>query len=670
MYRYLSGVNSPQDIKKMNKMQMIELSKEIRKFLVKKVSATGGHLASNLGVVELTLALHKVFDSPTDKIIWDVGHQAYVHKIITGRKEQFDTLRQFKGLSGFPKESESEHDIFDTGHSSTSISAGLGIAVARDINKEKFNVISVIGDGAITGGMAIEALNNLGFLKKNMIVVFNDNEMSIDKNTGAFSTYMSKIIRNSETLIFKDNVDKIMNLTQVGEIISKKANRLTDSIISSFSPEQCGFIDALGIKYIGPLDGHNLDELIDIFEYAKHVDGPKFIHVKTIKGKGYKFAEKCPENYHGVGKFDYKEGVKHSGSRSISSIVGTTLSEMASYNDKIVAITAAMPTGTGLNIFEKFHPDRYFDVGITEQHATTFSAGLAKAGMKPYFAVYSTFLQRGYDQLIHDVCITKKAVTFLVDRAGLVGNDGETHHGQFDLSYMNIIPNLIVMAPKDTDEMVEMIKYSERCDYPLSIRYPRGTEYYFDKSEYNLFKKEHSFENTPIDTYNIGNPEVIFDNITKKENLEKDNCNPEIKCSKKEIEDVKNIHNDDFRRKKIAVITIGNMLLPAIKAIDNIKDESFEYRIINSRYLKPLNIEKYLELLDGINYVVTIEDNVVTGGFGSNIEKIIAQNNLKTKLEIIGIPDAFIEHGDTEILMDKIGMSPEIIKERIIEFCR
>lgn len=638
MYKLLEGVNSPQDIKKMNMKQLKELSKEIRKFLVRNISETGGHLASNLGIVEVTLALHKVFDSPVDKLIWDVGHQSYVHKMITGRKEEFPTLRQYNGLSGFPKESESEHDIFDTGHSSTSISAALGIASARDIKKEDYDVIAIIGDGAITGGMAIEALNNLGYMEKDMIIIFNDNEMSIDKNTGAFSSYMSKIIKNSEAMSFKDNIDKIMNMTSVGEAFSKRANRLTDSIISSISPSECSFMDALGVKYIGPIDGHNIEEMIDILEYAKHIKGPKFIHVKTVKGKGYRFAEDRPDAYHGVGKFDYREGVKKSEKRSISSMVGMTLSDMADSNEKIVAITAAMPSGTGLNIYEKFHPDRYFDVGIAEQHGVTFSAGLAKAGMKPYFAVYSTFLQRAYDQLIHDVCITNKAVTFLVDRAGLVGNDGETHHGEFDLSYLNPIPNITVMAPSDTREMMDMMYFSQKILSPLAIRYPRGSEYYLDKDDYS-FMKCSKIEKLPLTMENIGRPQIIYDGI--KEGT-----------------------------KKIAILSIGNMLLPSMEAVDMIlkENDNISFKIINARYLKPLDEKVYLEILQGIDKVYTVEDNVVTGGYGSSIEHLIAPNDLKIDLEIIGIPERFIAHGNTEDLMDEIAMSSEKLKERIEVF--
>ncbi len=645
MYELISGVNSPSDIKKMNKEELNDLSKDIRKFLIKKVSARGGHLASNLGVVELTLALHKVFNSPKDKIIWDVGHQAYVHKILTGRKDGFDSLRQYGGMSGFPKESESEHDIFDTGHSSTSISVALGLACARDIQKENYQVIAVIGDGAFTGGMAIEALNNLGYLKKNMIVILNDNEMSIDKNTGAFSSYMSKIMMNSDTLIMKENLDKFMNMTQIGSKISKRANRLTDSIFTSLSPSECGLIDALGIKYFGPVDGHNIEELVETLEFIKNVDGPKFIHVKTVKGKGYKFAQDHPEDYHGVGKFDYRQGVKLGKKRSISSIVGLTLAEMANYNESIVAITAAMPTGTGLNIFSKLHPDRYFDVGIAEQHATTFAAGLAKAGMKPYFAVYSTFLQRGYDQLIHDVCITGKPVTFLIDRAGLVGNDGETHHGIFDLSYLNPIPNLTVMAPMDSQEMIDMIRFSERIDSPLAIRYPRGSEYVISQKDYDFCR----IDREGLDSYSIGKPQVLIDELGTSIN--------------------------ENNLKKVAIISIGNMMKPVLDCLPALRHKymeghdgnNFELILLNARYLKPLDEEAYLDVLTRVDHVITLEDNVVTGGFGSNILKIISDNKLSTKLDIFAIPERFIEHGDTDILMDELGLSASKIGQRILD---
>ncbi len=391
MCNYLNEVNSPEDIKKLNTAEMEELAEEIRQFLINSISKTGGHLASNLGVVELTLALHKVFDSPKDKLIWDVGHQSYVHKIITGRKDEFATLRQLNGLSGFPKENESEHDIFDTGHSSTSISVGLGIACARDIKREDFNVVSVIGDGSITGGMALEAINHLGYLNKKMIIILNDNEMSIDKNVGGMSRYLSSIIRNAKANQVKDQIEKILSMTKAGNFIYKTADKVKDGIISKFTPQDCDLFESFGIKYYGPIDGHNIKELIDILNKAKNKKGPVLLHVITEKGKGYEFAENAPDKYHGVSKFNIEQGLKASTKESISSHVCKKLVEMADKDDKIVAITAAMPSGTGLNTFAISYPYRYYDVGIAEQHATTFAAGLAKEGMKPYFAVYSCY---------------------------------------------------------------------------------------------------------------------------------------------------------------------------------------------------------------------------------------------------------------------------------------
>ncbi len=484
MYKYLDKVNSPKDIKDMNVEEMDLLAKDIRKFLVRSISKTGGHLASNLGVVELTLSLHKVFDSPKDKIVWDVGHQSYVHKILTGRKDEFTTLRQFNGLSGFPKENESPHDIFDTGHSSTSISVAEGLACARDIKKEKSNIIAVIGDGSITGGMALEALNHVGYTNTDMTIILNDNEMSIDKNVGGMAKHLSSIISNSMTHKVKNEVEKILSVAPGGNLISKTANKVKDNIISKFIPQECAFFDSIGIKYYGPIDGHNIKELIDILNKVKKKKGPTLVHVITKKGKGYRYAEEAPDKYHGVSKFDIKEGIKPSTSQSISAQVGKKLVKMADKDNRVTAVTAAMPSGTGLNLFEKEYPNRYYDVGIAEQHATTFCAGLAKAGMKPYFAVYSSFLQRAYDQVIHDVCITNKNVTFLIDRAGIVGNDGETHHGMFDLSYLNVIPNIIVMAPKDSKELDLMMDLSLDVNLPMAIRYPRGNSYELNIGEY------------------------------------------------------------------------------------------------------------------------------------------------------------------------------------------
>ena len=615
MCNYLNKVNSPEDIKKLNTKEMEELAEEIRQFLIESISKTGGHLASNLGVVELTLALHKVFDSPKDKLIWDVGHQSYVHKIITGRKDDFKTLRQLDGLSGFPKENESEHDIFDTGHSSTSISVGLGIACARDIKREDFNVVSVIGDGSITGGMALEAINHLGYLNKKMIIILNDNEMSIDKNVGGMSRYLSSIIRNAKANQVKDQIEKIFSMTKTGNYIYKKADKFKDGIISKFTPQDCELFESFGIKYYGPIDGHNMKELVDILNKAKNKKGPVLLHVITKKGKGYKFAEQKPDKYHGVSKFNIEEGLKSSSSESISSHVGKKLVKMADEDESIVAITAAMPSGTGLNHFSVSYPYRYYDVGIAEQHATTFAAGLAKEGMKPYFAVYSSFLQRGYDQIIHDISITKKNVTFLIDRAGLVGNDGETHHGVFDLSYLNIVPNITVMAPKDSKELDLMMDLSAKINGPVAIRYPRGNTYNINKGSYDEIK--------------LGTYEVLE------------------------------------QGSDVLVLAIGNMVKKALDVRDILLKENINPTIVNARFLKPMDEELLSELLKTHSKVVTIEDNIVSGGFGSRINKFIIDNNYNVKIENIGIPDKFVEHGSVDELFATIGMSDEQIADRI-----
>ncbi|MGL5347412.1 MAG: 1-deoxy-D-xylulose-5-phosphate synthase [Peptostreptococcaceae bacterium] len=615
MYKYLDKVNSPKDIKTMTTSEMDLLAKDIRKFLVRSISQTGGHLASNLGVVELTLALHKVFDSPKDKIVWDVGHQSYVHKIITGRRNDFVSLRQFNGLSGFPKENESPHDIFDTGHSSTSISVAQGLACARDIKKEDGSVIAVIGDGSITGGMALEALNHLGYTKTNMIVILNDNEMSIDKNVGGISRYLSSIIRNSTVSKVKDEVEKILNITSAGTLITKTASKVKDNLVSTFTPQECSFFDSIGVKYYGPIDGHNTDELIDMLKKVKKQNGPVLLHVITKKGKGYRFAEERPEKYHGVSKFEITEGVKSSNNVSISQQVGEKLTSMAAKDNRVVAITAAMPSGTGLSIFEKEYPNRYYDVGIAEQHATTFAAGLAKNGMKPYFAVYSSFLQRAYDQTIHDVCITKKPVTFLIDRAGIVGNDGETHHGAFDLSYLNNIPNIIVMAPKDSKELDLMLDLSLELEQPVAIRYPRGNSYYLEVGKYN-----------PIE---LGTYEVISEG------------------------------------EKTVILAIGNMVKHALEAKAILLRDNINPTIVNARFLKPIDEELLHNLLIKYKNVVTIEDNVGSGGFGSRINQFVIDNNYNVNIKNIALPNEFIQHGDVDSIYDMVGLSPNKIADKI-----
>ena len=586
MYKYLDKVNSPKDIKEMSIEKLDLLAKDIRKFLLKSISKTGGHLASNLGVVELTLSLHKVFNSPKDKIVWDVGHQSYVHKILTGRKDEFTTLRQFSGLSGFPKENESPHDIFDTGHSSTSISIAEGLACARDIKNEDSHIIAVIGDGSITGGMALEALNHVGYINADMTIILNDNEMSIDKNVGGLANHLSSIINKS-----KDNT--------INNIISKESS----------------FFEDIGIKYYGPIDGHNTKDLIDILNTVKNKKGPKLLHVVTKKGKGYKYAEEAPDKYHGVSKFDIEEGIKPSISQSISSQVGKKLIKMAHKDNEIVAVTAAMPSGTGLNLFEREYPDRFYDVGIAEQHAATFCAGLAKSGMKPYFAVYSTFLQRAYDQVIHDVCITKKNVTFLIDRAGIVGNDGETHHGMFDLSYLNIIPNIIVMAPKDSKELDLMMDLSLDINLPMAIRYPRGNSYELNLGEY-----------TPI---KLGTYEVIS------------------------------------KGEDIAILAIGTMVKHSIEAKQILVGDNINPTIVNARFLKPMDENLLHKIFKEHKTIITIEDNVIDGGFGSRVNKFMVDNNYKSKIINIGLPDEFVQHGNAEDIYEYVGLSSKCIAKRI-----
>jgi 1-deoxy-D-xylulose-5-phosphate synthase len=542
MYKYLYNVNSPEDLKKMNIKELNEFTNEIRKFLVKSVSKTGGHLASNLGIVELTLAFHYIFETPKDKIVWDVGHQAYVHKMITGRTSEFETLRKFNGLSGFPKRNESEHDAFDTGHSSTSISAGLGIAMARDIKKEDCEVVSVIGDGALTGGMAFEALNHLGHTQTNMTVILNDNEMSIDKNVGSMSNYLLKLRTNKAYKKMKVEFENITNyIPKIGDTVYKTADKIKDSLKYIVSPG--ALFEEMGIKYFGPIDGHNIEELIKTFKTIKKFKGPSIVHVITTKGKGYRFAENDPGKYHGVSPFDPKKGIQKSSKGTYSSVVGEKMIEMADTDGNIAAITAAMPSGTGLSKFQNTYPERFFDVGIAEGHAVTFASGLAANGIKPYFAVYSTFLQRGYDQIIHDVALSNLPVTLLLDRAGIVGDDGETHHGVFDLSYLNSIPNLTVMAPMDKYELEKMLDLSRTMYCPVAIRYPRGEVFKYKKDDFEL---------------NIGK----WDIMKKGSN--------------------------------VALIGIGSMVKTCLKCADILKERGINITVINGRFLKPLD-SKMLE---------------------------------------------------------------------------
>lgn len=616
MYQYLTKINSIEDLKKLNAKEIKVLADEIRDFLIKSVSKTGGHLASNLGIVELTLALHTTFNSPEDKIIWDVGHQAYVHKILTGRRDKFSTLRQYKGLSGFPKRYESEHDHFDTGHSSTSISAAMGLATARDLKKDKYKVIAVIGDGAMTGGMAFEALNHIGQSEKDIIVVLNDNEMSISPNVGGLSNYLNKIRTAPIYSKVKDDVEYLIsNIPAIGKSVMKTAEKAKDSIKYFFVPGV--LFEELGFTYIGPIDGHDYSALYEVMNRTKNIKGPVLLHVVTKKGKGYPLAEKSPDKFHGVSSFDIKTGepISSSTSLSYSEIAGNTLVECADKDERIVAITAAMPSGTGLNAFAKKHPNRFFDVGIAEQHAATFAAGMAAGGFKPVFAVYSTFLQRAYDQVIHDACIQNLPVTYLIDRSGLVGNDGETHHGALDVSFLSCIPNLTFIAPKDGLELKEAVKFAMKHNGPIAIRYPRGSSVIEGEGSFNPLKLGKGEIN-----YQSGNDVLI-----------------------------------------IALGTLGNMAMDICKELE--KNNIFS-TLVNPRFIKPMDKDLIVGLAQKHKIIYTIEDNAKIGGFGSLVQVLLNDNKIFKEVKVFALPDEFIEHGDVDTLYGDLGLnSVNIIDE-------
>ncbi|WP_066500210.1 1-deoxy-D-xylulose-5-phosphate synthase [Abyssisolibacter fermentans] len=621
-YKYISSINSLDDFRKLNLEELDILSLELRDFIINVMSKNGGHLASNLGVVELTLALHKVFNSPEDKIVWDVGHQSYVHKIITGRKNEFHTIRKYKGLSGYPKRKESVHDIFETGHSSTSVSAGLGIALARDIKKEDYNVISVIGDGAMTAGMVYEAMNHAGEVKTKFIVVLNDNEMSISKNIGGLSNYLTKLRTAPSYLNTKKDIKKLLNsIPKIGGKLCRTTENIKNSLKYLVVPGV--FFEELGFKYLGPIDGHNINELIKTMKIAKKYNGPVLIHAVTKKGKGYYPAEKNPDKFHGTPPFDISTGcqVKKKSGQSYSSVLGDTLVKLAKEDNSITAITAAMPLGTGLTKFKQEHPDRFFDVGIAEQHGVTLSAGLASRNLKPFYAVYSSFLQRGYDQVLHDVCIQNLPVVFALDRAGIVGSDGETHHGVFDFSYLSHIPNMTIMAPKGKQEFISMIEFAAKYkDGPIALRYPRG----------NCIEYE-GYDSKQIE---IGKGEVLH-------------------------------HGKD-----IALIAIGHMVNEAVKAYNMLLEDGIEVTVFNARFLKPLDEEAIDSIVKKHNVIITIEDNVLVGGFGSYINDYLIKKQYNNIVYNIGYEDKFIEHGNVEQLYADYGVNCNkiigIIKERIL----
>ena len=594
------------------------LAGEIREFLVEKVSKTGGHLASNLGVVELTMALHLICDLPKDKIIWDVGHQSYTHKLLTGRKKGFEDLRSYGGMSGFPKRKESQCDAFDTGHSSTSISAGLGYVRARDLKHEDYTVISVIGDGSLTGGMAYEALNNASNLKTNFIVVLNDNHMSISENVGGMSRYLTNL-RTADiyTGLKKGVTNALQQVPVMGDRMIEHIRKTKSSIKQLVVPGM--FFEDMGITYLGPIPGHNLPMLCKALKEAKKVEGPVLLHVMTTKGKGYEPAETAPDKFHGIGPFDIESGkvlAKKDGD-TYTDVFGKVLCDEASRNPDIVAITAAMADGTGLARFKKHYPNRFFDVGIAEEHGVTFAAGLAAGGLKPVFAVYSSFLQRGYDQLIHDVALQNLPVVFGVDRAGLVGSDGETHQGIFDLSFLSNIPNMTVMSPKNKWELADMLRFALQMNSPVAIRYPRGKAY---------------------DGY--------------------EGCRERISYGKSEW---------IFEGKEIAILSVGHMFEEAVKTRDKLIEQGYEPTLINMRFIKPIDEAMIEKVCQTHKLIAVIEENVQTGACGERVSEYVMRKMLPSHVLTLALPDDYIEHGSVDVLRKMTGIDSESMSEKIIE---
>ena len=618
----LDTIDSPEDLKKLSRSALSELAKEIRKTIVDVVSTSGGHLASSLGAVELGIALHYVFDTPKDKILWDVGHQAYAHKLLTGRREQFSTLRRQGGLSGFTKRSESPYDAFTTGHSSTSISAGLGIACAKHLKNDTAKVVAVIGDGSLTAGLAYEGLNQTGdtHKDKDLIVILNDNEMSISQNVGALSSLLSRTFSASRLQSLRKEFGEFLkSLPRIGENVYQLAKRSEESFKTFVTPGM--LFEAFNFEYFGPIDGHNLNHLIDILNNIKTINEPVLLHVITKKGKGYPQAEQNPVYFHGVGSFDIDTGVcrpKKTNAPSYTEVFGQTMVELARANDKIIAVTAAMPEGTGLVPFSKAYPDRFFDVGIAEQHGVTFAAGMATEGYCPVVAIYSTFLQRAFDQIIHDVCIENLPVVFALDRGGIVGEDGPTHHGLFDISFLRSIPNMVVMAPKDENELRRMLATAVAHDGPIALRYPRGQGVGVDLDE-------------SIETIPIGSAEVLE-------------------------------HGDD-----ILIIAIGSMVSEVQCAAEQLAgSHGIQATVVNARFIKPLDRDQILPLVQDIGRVITIEENVVQGGFGSAILELLNDNGIfNVEVKRLGIDDAFVEHGAPRALRNKYHVDAAAIVETV-----
>lgn len=618
----LSKIKHPSIIKKLNKEQLIQLSEEIRKFLIEQLSITGGHLGPNLGIVELTLALHYHFDSPKDKFIWDVGHQAYVHKILTGRASDFPTLRQYKGLSGFPKRSESEHDLWETGHSSTSLSAAMGMAIARDLSGENHNIVPIIGDGALTGGMAMEALNHIGSEKKDMIVILNDNEMSIAPNVGAMHNILGRLRSGHKYNWLKDEIELLVKkIPAVGGKLASTAERVKDSLKYLVVPGM--FFEELGFTYYGPVDGHDFDDLFKSISYAKKTEGPILLHVITKKGKGYQPAEKdTVGTWHGVGPYKIESGetVKGSaGGPAWSKVVSDTLMKLAEKDEKIVAITPAMTVGSKLEDFKQKFPDRLFDVGIAEQHATTLAGGIATQGYKPFLSIYSTFLQRGYDQVVHDITRQNLNVVFGIDRAGLVGADGETHQGVFDISFLRHLPNMTIMMPKDANECQHMVYTALETDGPAAVRYPRGNV-------------KEAPNDDPFKKIPIGKWEVLREG------------------------------------KDIVILTFGTMIDDSLNAAERLALEGISVRVVNARFIKPLDHQMLKQIARENIPVVTVEEHALQGGFGSSVLEFFEEEKLSVPyVHRMGIPDRFIEHGSVGELLKEIGLTEDQIVKQITE---
>ena len=614
----LDRIQKENDIKNLTEEELDELRYEIRQFLLESISVTGGHLASNLGVVELTMALHLCFDLPTDKIIWDVGHQSYTHKVLTGRKEGFQTLRKYGGMSGFPKSNESESDCFNTGHSSTSISAGLGLAAAREITGEDYHVVSVIGDGSLTGGMAYEALNNASQLEKNFIIVLNDNNMSISENVGGMSKYLANF---RTTDAYRDLKVGVMNslhkIPGCGDKLIHSIRSAKSSIKQLLIPGM--LFEEMGILTLGPVDGSNIKELVKTFQEAKRVNGPVLVHVLTKKGAGYVPAEKNPARFHGAEPFDLETGkpLKKKEKATYTDVISSVMCQLGEKNEKLVAITAAMADGTGLAKFAQEFPNRFYDVGIAEQHATTFAAGLAKGGLKPVFAVYSSFLQRAYDQVLHDVCIQNLPVVFAIDRAGLVGSDGETHQGIFDVSYLSSIPNMTLMAPKNKYELADMMQFAVNFDTPIAVRYPRGTAY--------DGLKEHR---APIQ---LGKAEVIAEG------------------------------------EGIALFALGSMVETAEKVAEKLKADGINATVINARFAVPFDKEMVTSLAKSHKLLVTMEENVTSGGFGEHVSVYVSEQDLNLKVQMGAIPDAYVEHGNVEKLKEDISIDVLSVYNKVLD---